>query len=135
MSAAADAFFDTNIILYLISNEPQKADRAEALVASGGTVSIQVLNEFVSVATRKHALDMRGIRDVLSTLRTVCRVMPMDLEMHDLALDFVERYRFGIYDALIVAAALRAGCTVLYSEDLQSGRTIDRLTIRNPFTA
>jgi predicted nucleic acid-binding protein len=131
--SAADAFFDTNVLLYLLSDDSAKADRAEELLASGGRVSVQVLNEFASVATRKLAMSMSEVRDILSTVRSVCAVTPLDVETHDLGLDLAERYRFSIYDALIVAAASRAGCPVLYSEDLQDGQTINRVTIRNPF--
>jgi predicted nucleic acid-binding protein len=133
--SGADVFFDTNVLLYLISPSSVKADRAEELVAAGGTVSVQVLNEFVAVALRKTTLAMTAVREVLSTVRTVCTVAPLDTDTHDLALDLVERYRFSIDDALLVAAALRAKCAVLYSEDLQHGQAIERLTIRNPFAA
>src|SRR5664279_5576610 len=129
----AEVFFDTNVLLYLLSNDAAKADRAEMLLASGGVVSVQVLNEFASVASRKLAMTMPEIREILSTIRTVCIVNPLDIETHDLGLDMSERYRFTIYDGLIVAAAVRAGCSVLYTEDLQHGQLIERMTIQNPF--
>jgi predicted nucleic acid-binding protein len=129
----ADSFFDTNVLLYLLSKEAAKADRAEALLASGGTISVQVLNEFAAVASRKLAMSISEIREVLSTVRAICAVKPLDIETHELALDMAERHRFSIYDGLIVAAAERAGCTVLYTEDLQHGQMIEKLQIRNPF--
>jgi predicted nucleic acid-binding protein len=129
----ADSFFDTNVLLYLLSKEAAKADRAEALLASGGTISVQVLNEFAAVASRKLAMSISEIREVLSTVRAICAVKPLDIETHELALDMAERHRFSIYDGLIVAAAVRAGCTVLYTEDLQHGQMIEKLQIRNPF--
>ena len=65
--SAADVFFDTNVLLYLLSDDATKADRAESLLASGGTISVQVLNEFASVAAGKLAMrlsrDQRGSRD------------------------------------------------------------------------
>jgi predicted nucleic acid-binding protein len=128
-----DSFFDTNVLLYLLSKDQAKADRAEALLAAGGIVSVQVLNEFVSVASRKMALAFPDIREILSTIRTVCIVRPLDIETHELGLQIAERYGFSIYDALIVAAAVRARCTVLYTEDFQHGQLIDKLVIRNPF--
>jgi predicted nucleic acid-binding protein len=130
-----DIFFDTNVLLYLLSDDMAKADRAEALLAAGGVISVQVLNEFASVATRKKALDFSETRETLSTIRRACGVRTLDVDTHELGLDIAERYRFSIYDSLIVAAALRAGCSTLYSEDLQHGQTIEGLTIRNPFTA
>ena len=129
----ADSFFDTNVLLYLLSKDSPKADRSEALLAAGGVVSVQVLNEFASVASRKLAMTIVEIREILSTIRAVCAVMPLDIEAHDLGLDIAERHRFSIYDALIVAAAVRAGCTILYTEDLQQGQVIEKLQIRNPF--
>jgi predicted nucleic acid-binding protein len=130
----ANSFFDTNVLLYLLSAEAAKADRAEKLLAAGGIVSEQVLNEFASVASRKLAMEIPEIREILSTIRAVCIVKPLDIATHELGLDMAERYRFSIYDGLIVAAAVRAGCSILYTEDLNQGQVIDQLTIRNPFS-
>jgi len=131
--SAADCFFDTNVLLYLLSKDAAKADRAEALLATGGTVSVQVLNEFASVATRKLAMTIPEIREILSTIRAVCVVRSLDIEAHELGLEMAERYGFSIYDGLIVAAAVRAGSAILYTEDLQQGQVIDQVTIQNPF--
>jgi predicted nucleic acid-binding protein len=129
----ADSFFDTNVLLYLLSKDVTKADRAEVLLVSGGVVSVQVLNEFASVASRKLVMTISEIREILSTIRALCLVRPLDIETHELGLDMAERYGFSIYDGLIVAAAVRAGCKILYTEDLQQEQAIDQLTIRNPF--
>jgi predicted nucleic acid-binding protein len=94
---------------------------------------VQVLNEFASVATRKLAMTIPEIREILSTIRAVCVVRSLDIETHDLGLEMAERYGFSIYDRLIVAAAVRAGCAILYTEDLRQGQVIDQLTIQNPF--
>lgn len=129
------SFFDTNVLLYLLSGEGDKADRAEATLAKGGVISVQVLNEFASVASRKLRLSYPEIREVLQTVRQVCNVEPLTVEAHDLGLQIVERYGFSFYDSLIIASALLAKCRILYSEDLQEGQTIDgRLIVRNPFT-
>jgi predicted nucleic acid-binding protein len=96
-------------------------------------IGVQVLNEFASVALGKKAVDFREVREILSILRAVCAVKPLDLETHELGLDVAERYHFSIYDSLIIAAALRAGCSILYTEDLSSGQSIEQLTICNPF--
>lgn len=132
----AKVFFDTNVLLYLLSGDAAKADRAEELVARGGTIGVQVLNEFASVASRKLGMSHAEIRDVLEPIRAICAVTPLTLEIHDRALGLAERYGFSIYDALIVAAALEADCGTLYTEDLQDGQVIDgSLTISNPFKA
>jgi predicted nucleic acid-binding protein len=130
---AAEIFFDTNILLCLMSSDTVKADRAEDLVARGGTINVQVLNEFASTATRKLGMRIEEVRQILSTIRRVCTVKVLDIETHDLGLDLVERYRFALYDGLIVAAAIRAKCRRLYTEDLQHGQTIAGLAICNPF--
>lgn len=133
---AGEDFFDTNVLLYLLSADAAKANRAEELLASGGTISVQVLNEFVSVASRKLRMPWAEIREVLAQVRAVCVVEPMTVETHERALKLAERYGLSIYDALIVAAALLAGCNTLQSEDMQNGQLIDRkLKIRNPFAA
>jgi predicted nucleic acid-binding protein len=129
----ASVFFDTNVLLYLLSGDGMKADRAEALIADGGKISVQVLNEFVAVATRKLAMPVPEIREVLSAVRALCAVEPMTLETHDRALDLAERFHLSFYDALIVAAAGLAKCGLLYSEDMQDGQRIEQVTIRNPF--
>jgi len=135
MSGGED-FFDTNVLLYLLSADTAKADRAEELLATGGTISIQVLNEFAAVASRKLRMSWIEIREVLAQIRAVCAVEPMTLETHERALRIAERYGISIYDALIVSAALLANCKILHSEDMQDGQVIERqLKIRNPFTS
>lgn len=129
-------FFDTNVLLYLLSADTVKADRAEELLAIGGTISVQVLNEFVAVASRKLRMKCNEIREVLDQVRAVCAVEPMTTETHDRALRIAERYQLPIDDALIVSAALLANCSTLHSEDMQDGQVMERqLTIRNPFAA
>ncbi|MGQ3353834.1 MAG: PIN domain-containing protein [Phreatobacter sp.] len=129
------AFIDTNVLIYLAAAEEAKADRAEELLRAGGIVSVQVLNEFVSVARRKTALRLEDIRTILDVVRGFCEVTPLDLATHDLALDICGRFGLSIDDSLIVAAAARAGATTLWTEDLQHGQTIAGVTIANPFTA
>ena len=128
------AFFDTNVLLYLLSGDATKADRAEEVIASGGVISVQVLNEFASVTTRKLGMSWVEVHEILSHVRAVCRVEPITEEIHDRGLLLSERYGFAVYDAMIVASALLAQCTTLCSEDMQDGQVIDdQLAIRNPF--
>jgi predicted nucleic acid-binding protein len=128
------SFFDTNILLYLLSEDRAKADCAEALFAAGGVISVQVLNEFAAVASRKRAMSWPEIREILSTVRMICTITPISVETHERGLFLAERYGFSLYDSLIVAAASLAECSILYSEDMQDGQIIDRLKIQNPFT-
>lgn len=131
-----EAFIDSNVLLYLMSADTAKADRAEAVLQGGGHISVQVLNEVVSVARRKLDMSWADINEFLALIRGLCAVEPLTVETHDEGRRLVERYSLSVYDALIVASALGAGCAVLYSEDLQDGLLIDkRLRIRNPFAA
>ncbi len=108
----------------------------EELVADGGVVSVQVLNEFAAVASRKLGMSWSEIRDVLGPIRAVSKVAAVTVETHDRGIQIAERYGFSFYDAMIVASALHAGCKILSSEDLQDGQVIDRqLRIRNPFAS
>jgi predicted nucleic acid-binding protein len=131
--SASDAFFDTNVLLYLLSEEAAKADRVEELLKAGGIISVQVLNEFAAVAVRKLAMRVAEIKEILAIIRAVCSVHPLDLETHELGLKLAERYRYSIYDSMIIASALRAGCLTVFSEDFQHGQKIDRLMIVDPF--
>lgn len=129
-----ERFFDTNVLLYLLSADATKADRVEETLAAGATISVQVLNEFAAVALRKLGMTVAEVRDTLDPIMTICKVLPVTVETHKRGLQIAERYRFALYDALIIAAALDAGCSTLYTEDLQDGQVInDALVIRNPF--
>ena len=133
MSAEGKAFFDTNVLLYLLSADADKAQRAEELIAEGGTISVQVLNEFASVASRKLRMTIPEIQECLDPIRRICSVEPVTLETHLRGLELAERYGFAVYDSMIIAAALLARCEILFSEDWQNRQRIDGLLIRNPF--
>lgn len=128
-------FFDTNVVLYLLSGDGRKADVAEALLAQGGLVSVQVLNEAASVCLRKLKLPWSEVHELLNALKACCDVLPLTCAIHERALGLAERYRLSFYDALIYASALHAEAEVLYSEDMQDGFVIDALTVKNPFRA
>lgn len=134
MSPARAGFLDTNVLVYAFTSD-RRAPIAHALLERGCVISVQGLNEFANVARRKLAMSWAEVGDALSAIRTLCRaVRPLDLETHRDALRLAERYGYAIFDALIIAAALRAGCDVLFSEDLQDGMLIDRrLRIVDPF--
>lgn len=126
--------FDSNVPLYLAIDDTTKADQAEALMAGGGVVSVQVLNEVANVALRKYGFKIPQVRRFVDRMRPIVTVVPATTETHDLALQVHERYHFAFYDSCIIAAALLADCDTLWSEDMHHGQVIDgRLTIRNPF--
>jgi predicted nucleic acid-binding protein len=130
----AKPFFDTSVLLYLLSGDAAKADRVETLLSDQGVVSVQVLNEFAVVALRKLKMPLYDIREILDTIRAVCAVEPITVETHDRGLAVFERYKFSLYDSMLIAAALIAGVKIIYSEDLQHGQVIDtQLRVTNPF--
>jgi predicted nucleic acid-binding protein len=131
----AKDFLDTNVLIYAVAKNDPRATKAETLLASGGIVSIQSLNEFVSVARRKLGMTWKQVSEILDLICVLCPgPVPISLDTHKSAVVIAEKYGYSIYDVLIVSAALESGCKTLYSEDLQDGQTINRqLTIRNPF--
>jgi predicted nucleic acid-binding protein len=128
-------FFDTNVLIYAMAEDDPRTQAAEQLFAGGGVVSVQVLNEFVRVALAKMKMPWRDLRDALRVIQIFCPdPRPITLATHQDALAIAEKYRFGIFDALLVASALAANCPILYSEDMHDGQVIDgRMRIRNPF--
>jgi len=128
------SFFDTNVLVYLTSGDPAKADRAEAMIAGGGGISVQNLNELANVARRKIGMSWQDTHAFLSLLRGLLNVHPVSVETHETGLALAERYQLSIYDSMIAASALQAGCYTLWSEDMRHGMVIDgRLRIVNPF--
>ena len=129
-------FFDTNVLLYVASGDPAKADRAEKLIGAGGTISVQVLNEITNVARRKMGMSWTETRAFLSMMRGLLPVQPLTIDIHETGLALAERYGLSICDAMIAASALHADCDTLWSEDMQDGIVLDdRLRIVNPFRA
>jgi predicted nucleic acid-binding protein len=128
------SFFDTNVLVYLASGNVSKADRAEAIIAGGGSISVQVLNELANVARRKMLTSWDETHALLNTLRGLLTVHSITVETHEAGLRLAERYGLSIYDSMIAASALDAGCDTLWSEDMQHGMKLDEgLRIANPF--
>ncbi len=127
-------FCDTNIVLYTMSWDVRKASIAEGVLRTRPTISTQVLNEFAHVARRKLRLPWAELVPLLTKLQANCPVIPLTLDIHRQGLELAKRYGLSVYDAMIVSAALAAGCDRLWSEDMQHGLLVDkRLSIVNPF--
>ena len=128
-------FLDTNVLLYASLQPDPRSDAARVLLARRGMISVQVLNEFANVARRKLHRTWPEITTALQAIRVLCLPpLPLTLPIHEAALEIAARTGYQFYDALIIAAALEAGCTTLFSEDLHDGQVINGgLTIRNPF--
>jgi predicted nucleic acid-binding protein len=129
----SESFFDTNVILYLLTGDAQKADRSAELVRAGGLVSVQVLNECVRVLRRKFGASWKEIGAASQAIREACEVVAVTEDVHVKGLWLAGRYKLDIYDAMIVATALLSGCKLLYSEDMHAGLVIEGLTITNPY--
>jgi len=129
-------FIDTNVLIYLLSADPKKADQAETVVRAGGLVSVQVLNEMTNIMRRKVTMSWEEINEVITVIRSIFTIEPLTMETHDRGRFIARRYGFSVYDSMIVASALLSGCKTLYSEDMQDGQLLEQqLRIRNPFAS
>jgi predicted nucleic acid-binding protein len=127
-------FLDTNVLVYAVLSDDPRGLIAESLLAEGGTISVQVLNEFANVARGKLKWAWADIEATLALVRSRSgRVRDISVSTHEAALALARDHSLAFYDALIVAAAIEAGCDTLLSEDMQHGRSIGGLTIVNPF--
>lgn len=128
------AFFDSNVLVYAFSDD-DRALPARAVLKLGGNVSVQVLNELANVTRRKMRFTWPEVHSALQVIRSRCGPpLPVTDELHRAGLSLSERYMLSIYDGLIVAAALKLDCDLLWSEDMQHGMVIDgKLRIINPF--
>lgn len=127
------AFFDTNVLLYAFSSDA-KRDRARAALAEGGVIGAQVLNEFTNVSRKKVGRSWEEIDLALQTIHAQFDpVRPLTAALHADAVALARVNGFAFYDALIVAAAIEAGCDTLFTEDMQHGRIFNGLMFRNPF--
>jgi predicted nucleic acid-binding protein len=127
-------FLDTNVLIYAFADGDPRRDMAKRLLAEGGVVSVQVLNEFASVCRRKLALDWEEIDHRISLLRVLLdEPLPLTAATHDEARRLAKDAALAFYDALIVASATEAKSPIIYSEDMQDGQRHGAVTVTNPF--
>ena len=136
---SAEHFVDSNVFIYLFDEtDPVKRQRAEILVRQSvvnetGCISYQVVQETLNVLTQRIRARSEDVAQLLDEiLIPLWQIDPTPL-LYRRSLSVQTRYRFSFYDSLIVAAALEAGCTRLYTEDLQHGQRIGQLTVVDPF--
>jgi len=135
------AFLDTNILVYAYDqHEPHKQRKAQELITDGIEkenllISVQVLGEFFNVVTRHIPQPMTPdeAQEIIAAI-SILPVQEIDLAMVNRAIDTHKTYRISYWDALIVTAAERAGCTLILSEDLSDGQAYHNMVVRNPFT-
>ena len=127
-------FIDTNIIIYLISDDKHKSAIAAEILAQKPRISVQVLNEFTNVARKKLQLPWHEISYIVKRIETLCKIESLTVETNEKGRYVAEKYGLSFYDSLIVSSALLSGCNVLYTEDMHSGQKIDgNLVLKNPF--
>lgn len=129
------AFLDTNVLVYA-QQRGAKAEKARELLAAGGKLSVQVLNEFAVVSRRKLGKKWDEIGEAIDdTLALVDPPVSITLDTHRAAMSLARDHDLSFYDALIVASALDCGCDTLFSEDMQNGRSFGTVAVVNPFSA
>ena len=127
-------FFDTNILIYAFAADDRRSAQAEALIADGGVIGVQVLNEFTNVTRRRMHWQWGQIEAALVVIEDLLGpAHPLTPAIHARAVVLARDHELSFYDALIVAAALEADCDVLCSEDMQHGQKFGALRIENPF--
>ena len=131
-------FLDTNVLVYASDrDEPDKRRRARALLRAtaadgNGVISTQVVQEFFVAATRKLAIDPLQAKAIVATLHRL-DLLEVTLEDINQAIDGVVLWQVSFWDALILAVAGRANCSVVYSEDLNAGQRYAGVEVKNPF--
>ncbi len=134
MTVEAICFVDTNVLIYALDATDPKSAIAEHLIEQSPTLSVQVINEVVSVQTKKLRRPMCDALTVAAYLMQRCRVVALTVADVELSHQLITDHNFSLWDSLIIASALNANCTALYSEDMQHGRIVHgKLTIQNPF--
>ena len=127
-------FFDTNVLIYAFASDDPRSARAEALIADGGVIGVQVLNEFTNVTRRKLRWQWAQIEAACAVIEELLGpVLSLTAAVHAKAVVLARRHELSFYDALIVAAALDAGCDTLCSEDLQHRQKFGTPRVENPF--
>lgn len=129
-----ERFFDTNVLIYAFAAGDRRSAKAESLLAEGGVIGVQVLNEFTNVVRRKLGWDWPQVDAALRVIAELTGpARSLTADIHTQAVKLARDSSLSFYDALIVAAAADAGCLLLFTEDLQHGRKFGGLTIQNPF--
>lgn len=126
---------DTNVLLYSLDESyPGKQTISERLLGRRPVISTQNLSELLNVLTKRWKYSKQKAIQTTNTLLATCRYIPTERGTIQHAFDLVHHYDFQLFDSLVVAAALEAGCTRLYSEDMQHGLLVEnQLQVLNPF--
>jgi predicted nucleic acid-binding protein len=132
-------FLDTNVLVYAGDHDsPEKRRVARALLKrvaaeGGGVISTQVIQEFFVAATRKLAIEPLKAKAIVATFHPL-ELVTVSLEDINDAIDGHILWQVSFWDALILRAAERASCSIVYSEDLNTGQLYGGVEVRNPFS-
>ena len=127
-------FADTNVLLYLLSDDVHKKSCAKDILLTYPLISTQVINEFSNVCIRKLKLPADQLLKALNGIEQFTTITQSTISTTRKAIHLQSRYQLQYYDSLIIATALENGCDILYSEDMQHGLVIDgQLKVVNPF--
>lgn len=131
-----NCFIDTNVLVYCYTND-ELAKRQQALKVANNDnafISTQVLTELANTFYRKFNISWQMIEAVLNEINSGFNVFVNNQRTINQALRIAEKYKYSLYDSLIISSALSCNCKTLYSEDMHDGQVIeDKLIIRNPF--
>jgi predicted nucleic acid-binding protein len=126
-------FLDTNILIYLFSNDILKKEISKELLRKKPNISIQVCNEVSNILMKKYKFSPQEVKNILKEILKNTTLNQIDNNTIFDALDIKDRYNFSYYDSLILSSAKNLDCNILYSENMQNNQQIDNLTIINPF--
>lgn len=134
----SNRFLDTNILVYACDmDEPVKRKAARNLLlqdagALAPCISTQVVQEFYVTATRKLNIAPLKARDIIHSFRNM-RMVSVDIADINKAIEGNILWQVSFWDSLIIVAAQKARCDILYTEDMNDGQRFDGLTVCNPF--
>ena len=130
------AFADTNVVVYAFAKDEAKIAIAEGILEKQPIISVQVISEFLNVCRTKLGMDVATRHKLAAELIAGCDVVSLDSRVVEKAMEIEAQAQISYWDALIVGAALLSGCDILYTEDLETGRTFEgQLAVVNPFAA
>lgn len=141
MNLTKDKYFiDTNIVIYLFSDDIEKRDISKTIITNAitngyGVISFQVIQEFCNVALKKFIKPMTTNeckQFINNFLNPICRVYP-NIDLYNYALDIKSETGYSFYDCLMISGAYISECKILYSEDLHNTHKIRDITIINPY--
>ena len=131
----SQVFVDSNVLLYLLSGDEAKADKAEALLKTNPIVSVQVLNEVTWVSRRKLKLAWIEIQTLLDAIKSCCSVVALTEASHAKAVQLAQVHQLSFYDAHILSSAVLSNAHILMTEDLAAGSVLNGVLIKNPFVS